>query len=73
MNKRTLFYLFFLSEYHSITPEATKIIFKSEQSLLWHKDEAWMEKGDGDVDLSMGSYDGAETCDLVGLFFTCYC
>ena len=27
-----------------------------------------MEKGDGDVDLSMGSYDGAETCDLIGLY-----
>ena len=52
----------------SITPEETEIIFKSKQSLLWHKDEAWMKKGDGDVDVTMGSYDGAETCDLVGLY-----
>ena len=52
----------------STTPEKTEIIFKSKQSLLWHKDEAWMKKGDGDVDVTMGSYDGAETCDLVGLY-----
>ena len=52
----------------SITPEDTEIIFKSKQSLLWHKDEAWMKKADGNVDVTMGSYDGAETCDLIGLY-----
>ena len=27
-----------------------------------------MKKGDGDVDVTIGSYNGGETCDLVGLY-----
>ena len=32
------------------------------------KDEAWMKKQNSTFDVTMGSYDGAETCDLVGLY-----
>ena len=30
--------------------------------------EAWVKKGERSYDVSMGSWDGAETCDIVGLF-----
>ena len=31
-----------------------------------HKQQPWLKKVDIKFDVSMGSYDGAETCELVG-------
>ena len=31
-----------------------------------HKQQPWQKKGDTTFDVTMGSYDGAETCKLVG-------
>ena len=45
-----------------------QVIFSSRNSLLYHNGEAWTKKGDTNFDVTMGSYDGAEVCDLVGLF-----
>ena len=30
----------------------------------------WTKKQSPEFDVPMGSYDGAEVCDIVGLFFT---
>ena len=38
------------------------------KSTLIHKQQPWQKKGDTTFDVTMGSYDGAETCDLVGSF-----
>ena len=35
---------------------------------LVHKQDTWQKKGDTTFDVTMGSYDGAETCELVGSF-----
>ena len=38
-------------------------------SLLFGKDRAWAKKeSQGMFDVAMGSYDGAEVCELVGIF-----
>ena len=38
-----------------------------DQSL--QKDGAWVKKGDGTLfNVTMGSFDGAEICELVGLY-----
>ena len=50
------------------TPVQRDIILKSRHSLLWNKGVPWKKKGDSDFDVPMGSYDGAEICDLVGLY-----
>ena len=52
----------------NFTPEEIDIILKSKNSLLWNKDVPWRKKGASNFDVTMGSYDGAETCDLVGLY-----
>ena len=44
-----------------------KIIKHTKQSFLFHKDTPWVKKGTN-FDVSMGSFDGAETCELVGLY-----
>ena len=35
---------------------------------LFHQEKCWVKKTDPDFDISMGSLDSAEVCELVGLF-----
>ena len=43
-----------------------KIIHRYRISLLFHQKEIWVKKEVFDV--SMGVYDGAEVCELIGIF-----
>ena len=45
-----------------------KVILKSRNSLLYLNGESWTKKGGRTFDVTMGSFYGAEICDLVGLF-----
>ena len=45
-----------------------KIIYLSRKSLLFNKEQTWMKKGSDQFDVSMGACDGAEVCELVGIF-----
>ena len=39
------------------------------KSLLYHNDDPWVKKDTSvEFDVTMGSYDGAEVCEIVGLF-----
>jgi len=40
----------------------------SRKSLLFNNDKAWIKKEYSFFDVTMGSYDGAEGCELFGLF-----
>ena len=45
------------------------IINHARKSLLFHDGNAWVKKeGNPLFDVTMGSYDGAEVCELVGLY-----
>ena len=45
------------------------IIKQARSTLLFHQGEPWRKQaGDGDFDVPMGSYDGAEICELVGIY-----
>ena len=45
------------------------IINHSRRSLLFDKTSAWVKKGNNSLfDVTMGSYDGADVYQLVGLF-----
>ena len=62
----------FASTYINITPEERQIIMHTKQSLLFTDGTAWTKKdSDGMFDVIMGSYDGAETCELVGAYLLC--
>ena len=56
------------SNYVNITLEERNIILKSKQSLLYTRNTPWVKKGNENFDVGMGSWDGAETTDLEGLF-----
>jgi len=38
------------------------------KSLLFCETESWVKKSGAEFDVTMGSFDGAEVCELVGLF-----
>ena len=54
--------------YVTITHEEKNIIMLSKKSFLYTGDTPWVKKGDTNFDIAMGAWDGAESCDLVGLF-----
>ena len=44
-------------------------VLNARKSFLFHKDEPWIKKNDPyHFDVTEGSYDGAEVCELVGLY-----
>ena len=48
--------------------EVRTIVFHALKSLLFDKSSVWIKKDSSDFEVTMGSYDGAEVCELVGLF-----
>ena len=58
----------FAQNYTFITDQQIKIIKHSRKSLLFNKSDTWIKK-EGDLfDVTMGSLDGAEVCELVRLY-----
>ena len=57
------------SKYTTISDENHKIIMHSRKSLLFTDNQHWAKKiGDPNFDVTMGSFDGAELCELVGIY-----
>ena len=50
-----------------ITQEEKEVVNKTKMSLLFVKGSPWVKRS-SEWDVTMGSFDGAETCELVGLF-----
>ena len=59
----------FARQYTVISDEHVNIILSCKRSVLVHKSEPWEKTNNPDIDVTEGSFDGAETCELVGLFF----
>ena len=61
--------LSFAARYTDISAEERKIILHSKQSLLCNDNTPWAKKNSSNsFDVTMGSFDGAETCELVGSY-----
>ena len=54
-------------KFTSITEEEEKIIFHSRESFLFNEGRPWKKAGGDRFDVTMGSFDGAECCELIGL------
>ena len=52
----------------TIEEEVINIVFHAPKSLLLDKTSVCIKKDNSDFDVTMGSYDGAEVCELVGLY-----
>ena len=59
----------FAENYISISKEDIRIIKHCRKSLLFYENEALKKKDtDTTFDVTMGSYDGAEVCELIGIY-----
>ena len=52
----------------SLDDHDKKITYHSRKLLLFNQEQTWMKKGSDMFDVSMGAYDGAEVCELIGIF-----
>ena len=57
----------FAEEKVQISNDDKRIIYHARKSLLFNEEGTWMKK-DGLFDVTMGAYDGAAVCELVGTF-----
>ena len=56
-------------QYVNISDQQESIIKHARKSLLFNDGKTWKKQNSNvTFDVSMGSYDGAEVCELVGLF-----
>ena len=58
----------FAAQYVEIEDDITNTIMHTKKSLLYSKGQPWCKNKSGEFDVTMGSYDGAETCELIGLY-----
>ena len=59
----------YASEITEITNHDIFIIKHSRKTLLFNSNQPWQKKsGDPDFDIPVGCYDGAEDCELVGIY-----
>ena len=56
------------AQYIHISEEDKILLFHTSKSLLYAKGQAWVKKGNSTFDNGTGSFDGAEKCEVVGLF-----
>ena len=56
-------------DFTTITEQEVGIIMHSRKSLLFNGGDAWQKSNtSGTFDVTMGSFDGAEICELIGLY-----
>ena len=55
-------------QHTNINEKTLSIIRHSRKSLLFDTNSNWAKNDNPDFDVTIGSYDGAEICELVGLF-----
>ena len=59
----------FAAKYHQVSVEEREIVMHARRSLLFKDNKPWCKKTQKDLfDVTMGSFDGAETCELVGCY-----
>ena len=51
-----------------ISNEEEQILMEAKKTLFFRKGTPWCKKGNSEFDVAQGSFDGAETCELVGLY-----
>lgn len=56
----------YASKFTTITQEDREVIIHAKRSLLYHQNSPWTKRNsDRMFDVTMGSYNGAETCELI--------
>jgi hypothetical protein len=56
------------SQYCQFSSEELEVIHHARESFLFTNGQPWIKKAKENFDVTMGSFDGAELCELVGLY-----
>jgi len=62
----------YAKQWVDINEETIAVIKHCRKSLLFSREGAWIKKCGSLFDVTMGSFDGAEVCEMVGLFLLHY-
>ena len=57
-----------ITSHTSVPSYAPIVIFHARKSVLYNDGEPWVKKEGSDFDVTMGAYDGAEVCKLIGIY-----
>lgn len=58
----------FAKQHTRVMKKDIDVILHARKSLLFNEDHVWIKKDGGLFDVTMGAYDGAEVCELVGTY-----
>ena len=58
----------YATRYDDISDYERHIILHTKKALLYSNESPWCKRKNPDFDVTMGSFDGAETCELIGLY-----
>ena len=58
----------YAKNYVNISDDDLKIILQARKSFLFDQNIPWNKSNNSEFDVGMGSYDGAECCEIVGLY-----
>jgi hypothetical protein len=58
----------FADQHSVVNQEDIKFVLHARKSLLFNNGDSWIKKNGGIFDVTMGAFDGAEVCELVGIF-----
>ena len=58
----------YAKSFATIEHKTLQAVSLARKSLLFSKDEIWRKKDNSSFDVTMGNFDGAEICEIVGLY-----
>ena len=58
----------FAAQHTDINKNNFEVIFHARKSLLFHSNQPWIKRDSDTFDVTTRAYDGAEICELVGIF-----
>ena len=61
-------FLDFAEKYINVSSGYKAIIKHARKSMLFNKQQTWIKKESGLFDVTVGAHDGAEVCELTGIF-----
>ena len=57
----------FAADSTDINKNGFQVIFHARKSLFFHSNQPWIKRDSDTFDVTMGAYDGAEICELMGI------
>ena len=60
--------LVFAKRHTTVRKKDMDVVLHARKSLLFSQNDTWIKKDGGLFDVTMGAYDGAEVCELVGTY-----